>query len=247
MLLAVLVGNSSIRYGFMEAGEVRERGVVPLPPPGIPLVGNWFPRGESVDVVVIGSVNPGRLTEVVRSGEGLGHRVLVAGRDLPVNIPNRYRNPAQAGMDRILNSLAASHLWPGKGVVVLDFGTALSVSAVSPAGEFLGGPIAPGLGSAAAGLELRAAQLPLVHPNRWPARLLSITTRDAMEAGICWLIAGGTTRILEELARELPFPFHTVATGGDAPLFAPAIPGIDRVDPDLALKGLWTIHVQRKE
>ncbi len=200
-----------------------------------------------MEAVVIGSVNPARLAETIRIAGGLGSSVLVAGRDLPVPIRNCYENPEEAGIDRLLNALAASRLWPGKGSVVLDFGTALSVSVVSPAGEFLGGPISPGIQAAAAGLERRTAQLPFEPPECRPVRMQSTSTREALRTGIFWQIAGGAARILEELAGELPFSFHVVATGGDAALFAPVIPGIERVDQDLALKGLGASYVQARK
>ena len=131
MILAALVGNSTVRYARLGAEEVLERGTVPIPPDGTPLPGGWVPRG-SFQAVVVGSVNPRRLGETLSALSGLTVPVLVAGRDLPIPIPNRYRDASEAGADRLLNALAASRLWPGQGVVVLDFGTALSVSVVSP-------------------------------------------------------------------------------------------------------------------
>jgi type III pantothenate kinase len=77
-----------------------------------------------------------------------------------------------------------------------------------------------------------------VRPDRAPPSVLARSTREALRAGIFWQIAGGASRILEALAAELTFPFGVVATGGDAELFAPAVPRVELVDGDLALKGL---------
>ncbi len=246
MLFAAVVGNSTIRHALLEGGSVLGRGVLAIPPDGSPLAGGWLPRGTALEAVLVGSVNPGRLEELLSLRRALPARVLVAGRDLPIPIPNRYRDPAQVGIDRLLNALAASRLFPGRGSVVLDFGTALSVSVVSPAGEFLGGPIAAGLRCAAEGLSRRTAQLPRVELDRPPERFLARSTEEAIRAGIWAQVAGGAGRILEGLAAELPFPVKAIATGGDAALFAPAVPRIEAVDPDLALKGLAIAYEQFK-
>jgi type III pantothenate kinase len=244
MILAAILGNTTLRHALMEGEEVVERGVVSIPEAGIPLPLVGEPRGGAPEAVVIGSVNPPRLGELLAALARPGRPALVAGRDFPIPIQNRYRNPAEAGADRLLNALGASRLWPGQGAVVIDFGTALSVSVVSPAGEFLGGPIAAGVAAASAGLSLRTAQLPRVSPRSRP-RLLADSTEAALQAGIYWQIAAGAARILEELAAELPFPFHAVATGGDAALFAPAVPRIERVDQDLAFRGLAVAYRSR--
>jgi type III pantothenate kinase len=144
------------------------------------------------------------------------------------------------GADRLLNALAASKLYPGQGVVVFDFGTALSVSVVSPGGEFLGGPIAGGLRAAAEGLAGSTAQLPRVDLDRPPERLLAASTEEALRAGIYSQVAGAAAWIVIHFKRELPFPAKSIATGGDAALFAGKVPDLDAaaVHPDLALKGL---------
>ncbi len=237
MLLAVLLGNTTLRYGFVQDGAVLGRAAVGIPPDGASLPGRWAPRG-GFEAVMVGSVNPPRLEEALRELQGLGVPVLVAGRDVAIPIANRYREPAEVGSDRLLNALAASGLWPGRGAVVLDFGTALSVSVASPDGEFLGGPIAAGVAALAGGLSLRAARLPDVRPDRPPRRILADSTREALQAGVFWQIAGGASRILEGLAAELTFPFGVVATGGDAELFAPFVPRVELVDGDLTFKGL---------
>lgn len=242
MLGAILVGNTTIRHALLEGETVLCRGFVTIPEDGGPLPAHWFPKGGTITSVVVGGVHPGRLEELLRGPDLQGLDVKVAGRDLPIPMANRYDDPSQVGIDRLLNALAASRLWPGEGVVVADFGTALSVSIVSPAGEFLGGPIAGGIRSLAEGLRSRTARLPWVVPDRPPERVGATSTREAMEAGIFWQVAAAAEKFLERLSAELPFPFHALATGGDGALFAPFIPRLERVDPDLALRGLAICH-----
>jgi type III pantothenate kinase len=242
VICAVLIGNTTIRHALIEGENVLSRGVVEIPAPGTPLPDLKIPPDAEIDAVVVGSVNPQRLEEALVGLREVTARVLVAGLDFPIPIVNRYKDPSQVGADRLLNALAASKMYPGQGVVVLDFGTALSVSVVSPSGEFLGGPIAAGIRSVAAGLALRTAQLPRVDVKRPPGRLLATSTEEALRAGIHSQVAGAATWIIDRLAAEVPFPLRVIATGGDADPFAPLIPRIEAVDEDLAFKGLALAH-----
>jgi len=68
--------------------------------------------------------------------------------------------PSEVGADRIVNGVAAFHRYGG--VIVVDFGTAVTFDAISAKGEYLGGVIAPGLGISSEALFARAARLPRV-------------------------------------------------------------------------------------
>ena len=61
-------------------------------------------------------------------------------------------NPREVGADRIANAVAAHEMFPESAVVVVDFGTAITVDAVSAKGQYLGGAIAPGLDTSATAL-----------------------------------------------------------------------------------------------
>jgi type III pantothenate kinase len=246
MLRAILLGNTTIRRADIEGDAIIRVRSLPLPPAGVRLPDGWLAEAGPAGEAVIGSVHPPRLAEVLEALEAAGTRAVVAGRDIPVPIPNRYSDPRQTGIDRLLNAYAATRLLPGRGCVVLDFGTALSVSIVSPAGEFLGGPIAPGMRAAAIGLASATAQLP-GPPEGRPLMsssppLAATSTEAALAAGVWCAVAGAASRIIGGLAGELAFPFTVIATGGDASLFASELPAVDRVDPDLALRGLAWCH-----
>ena len=81
----------------------------------------------------------------------------------------KTRNPLEVGADRIANAIAASELYPNGNVVVVDFGTAITVDAVSVEREYLGGAICAGLGLAMEALGTKTAKLPhveIVRTNR---------------------------------------------------------------------------------
>src|ERR1700685_4814407 len=80
-------------------------------------------------------------------------------------VPVRTDNPKEVGSDRIMNALAAVHLYGGPAIVV-DFGTATNFDAVSRNGEFIGGAFAPRLEISVDALSRRAAQLLKVEAAR---------------------------------------------------------------------------------
>ena len=107
---------------------------------------------------------------------------------MKTGVPIRMDNPKEVGSDRIMNSLAAEHLYRGPAIVV-DFGTSTNFDAVSAQGEFLGGALAPGIEVSVDALSRRAAQLLKVELPR-PPRVMGKSTVEALQSGILYGFAG---------------------------------------------------------
>src|SRR5690606_36056805 len=154
MRLLLLVGNSSIRLGLAtDAGELhspeRLSWEAGSPPPLDALddaVGRFAPAE-----IHAASVRPDRW-KVVAGALDPAISVRVVGEDLFVPLENAYLDPREVGVDRLLGALAVHADHPHAHGAVIDFGTALSISIVSPDGVFLGGLIAPGARALARGL-----------------------------------------------------------------------------------------------
>jgi type III pantothenate kinase len=159
-------------------------------------------------------------------------------------VPIRMDNPKEVGSDRIMNSLAAVHLYGGPAVVV-DFGTSTNFDAVSTAGEFVGGALAPGIEISVDALSRRAAQLLKVELAR-PNRVIGRSTVEALQSGIVYGFAGQVEGIAERMAQELapvdPASVTVIATGGLAPLIIDEVSGIDAFEPFLTLIGLRLVY-----
>jgi type III pantothenate kinase len=91
-------------------------------------------------------------------------------------------NPKEVGADRVVNTLAAHHLFGGPAIVV-DFGTSTNFDAVSARGEFLGGVLAPGIEISVDALAARAAQLRKVELVK-PARVIGKNTVECLQSGV---------------------------------------------------------------
>ncbi len=150
----------------------------------------------------------------------------------------RYKDPKEVGADRIADAMGAVKLYPDRNLIIVDFGTATTVCAVTRNREFLGGNIVPGVRLAMDALESRTAQLPTVEIQR-SRTAVGRTTIESIQSGLYWSNVGMvkelTARITEEAFQgEAPL---VIATGGFAYLFDGE--GIfDAVVPDLILEGL---------
>ncbi len=241
MILGCLLGNSSLQYCLFDARDdarplehVGRLAWRELDDHGDQLAA--LSEAPGLEAVVVGSVRDDLLPRLAACLSA-APPWLVAGRDFRLSIENRYERPEQVGIDRLLNALAASCRANGRGAIVVDFGTTISMTVVSPDGAFLGGAIASGLSCAAAGLAASAPVLPPVRLRERPP-FLGRTTEAGLQAGVYWQMVGGVSRILSGLASELAYSPWIYATGGDAPLFVPAIREIHQTVPDLALEGL---------
>ena len=149
-------------------------------------------------------------------------------------------NPREVGADRIVNAAAAHHLYGGP-VIIADFGTATTFDTVSREGDYLGGAIAPGIGTAAESLFLRAVKLPLVELIP-PKKAIGTDSITAMQSGIIFGYVGLVEGLVARIQKELGEKAKVVATGGFADLIARETKIIDTVNPDLTLIGLRLIH-----
>ncbi len=156
----------------------------------------------------------------------------------------RMDNPKEVGSDRIMNSLAAVHLYGGPAIVV-DFGTSTNFDAVSERGEFVGGALAPGIEISVDALSRRAAQLLKVELAR-PSHVIGKNTVEALQSGIIFGFAGQIEGIARRMAAELapadPDSVTIIATGGLAPLVIDEVGLIDVYEPWLTLVGLRLVY-----
>lgn len=153
----------------------------------------------------------------------------------------RYRNPLEVGADRIANSIAAIEMFPGRNLLIVDFGTATTFCAVTRDKDYLGGVIVAGIRISMEALETRTAKLPSV--EILPVKTtLGRSTVESIQAGLYYGQMGQVREIRDRLAKECFGPEISdspliIATGGFSGLFEKE--GLfDHVVPDLVLRGL---------
>lgn len=194
----------------------------------------------SIERAIISSVVP-RLTTVYTNAieTKFGVTPMLVSAHLPVGLKIGYRRPEQLGADRLANAVAGFYLYGGP-IVVVDLGTATKFEVVTKKGEYPGGAIGPGVETASLDLVRRTALLPKVVLKK-PKAAIGRSTEEALQAGILIGAAGGIDRIVAEIEKELGTKVKVIATGGLAKSVAGLSKRIQKVDPDLTLKGLRII------
>ncbi len=201
---------------------------------------------KGLDGIVVCSTVPSVLHEM-REMLGRYHKditTLIVEPGVKTGVSVRMDNPKEVGTDRIMNAVAAVHLYGGPAVVV-DFGTSTNFDAVSARGEFVGGALAPGIEISVDALSRRAAQLLKVELTR-PGRVIGKNTVEALQSGIIFGFAGQIEGIARRMAAELspedPGRVTLIATGGLAPLVIDEVPNINTYEPWLTLIGLRLVY-----
>jgi type III pantothenate kinase len=251
-LVAVDIGNSRIKFGlFQQAADTNDR----LPAPDFswelepdparmteiaarlsdahctPEAVSWWVGSVQRSVTV-------QLVDWLRSRDVSRITLLTAG-DLPLGV--RVPRPDMVGIDRLLGAVAANRLrTEGSPAVVVDLGTAITVDLVSPAGEFLGGAILPGIGMSARALHEFTDLLPLLEMKSLaePPAALGANTIDAMRSGIYWGAVGGARQLIELLSSSVQGNMEIYLTGGAAPAVAGLLAPSAVYVPHLTLAGI---------
>lgn len=242
MLLAVDIGNTNTHCGIFEGSTLRRAFRIPTHGKGY-----WKdlkPYLKKAGRIIIVSVAPDALKKMERFiKSSTDCRVMVVGRDLDSGVKNLYARPRQVGQDRLVNARAAFEIYGGQAIVV-DFGTAITIDVINRKKEYLGGVIAPGVEISVSALSECAALLPEIKIKR-PAGILGRETRESMLSGAVYGFSGMCDSVVEKLKKRYCKNCKVVATGGMSPLIAPYCGTVDRIDPDLTLKGLRLIGADR--
>jgi type III pantothenate kinase len=155
----------------------------------------------------------------------------------PIPLENRYLTPDTLGYDRIAAAVGAYTICPGKNVLVIDAGTAITYDIVTAKGEFLGGNISQGVEIRFKSLNKYTSRLPhLERPLETPP-LVGSTTREAIQSGIINGLLFEMDGFIDAISKEYP-KLQVVLTGGDAKYFVGKLKNSIFVDPNLNLIGL---------
>lgn len=196
--------------------------------------------GQAPDGLVAGlpwvlvSVVPA-VTRVLQS-LAVDGRVFVVSAAGATGLQIAYEPPTALGADRLANAFL---LWQRRGHgIVVDFGTATTLTVVAPPGRLVGGAILPGLATAMASLHAGTALLPEV-PIVAPDGPWGTTTVSSIQHGVVAGQVGAVCHLLDRMAEGLPAEHPVVVTGGWAKLMAPLL------GRDVTLAPDWTVEAAR--
>ncbi len=173
-----------------------------------------------------------------------GFNPMVLGPGVKTGLNIKIDNPAQLGADLVAGAIGAMAKYPLP-CIVIDMGTATTISAINAKGEFLGGAIAAGINLTLEALTKNTAQLPMIGIEA-PKSAIGSNTVDCLKSGLVLGAAAMLDGLVDRMEAELGQAATVVATGG---LSGEVIPHCKReilADDNLLLDGLKCIYAKNR-
>lgn len=250
MILAIDIGNSNIVLGGIEEDKIlfEARMATDLVKTSDQycaelksMLSLFEVRPEQITGSIVSSVVPPVLNSFRTAVRKLtGRNCLVVGPGIRTGLNIRMDNPAEVGSDLIVAAVAAIADY-GAPLLLVDMGTATTITAIDADGAFVGGCICPGVKISMEALTGRTAQLPGISLDE-PERAIGKNTRDCMRSGILLGAAAMLDGLLERMERELGAPAKTVVTGGISRFILPLCSREMIYDRTLMLRGLNILY-----
>lgn len=201
---------------------------------------------DEIEGAIISSVVPS-LTKVLAEAvtKIIGKKPFIVGPGLKTGLNIHMDNPKQVGSDLIVDAVAGIAEY-GAPLVVIDMGTATTMSVIDKNRNYIGGVIMPGLRLSVEALASGAAQLYNVGLEA-PKQIIGKNTSDCMKSGIVMGNAACIDGMIDRFEEELGYPVKVIATGGMAKVVIPLCRHDIIVDDSLLLKGLKVIYQKNKE
>lgn len=255
MILAVDIGNTNIVLGCIEQEKIYfvERVSTNISKTELEyvvelktLLDLYRIRVEEITGCIIASVVP-PLTNIVKAAmeKYLHTTPLIVGPGVKTGLNILMDNPAQIGADLIVNAVAGLKYY-GAPIIMIDMGTATTISVVDEKKNYIGGMILPGVKVSLESLVNRTSQLPKISLEA-PRKIIGKNTIDCMKSGIIMGQAACVDGMIERIWEELGYQAQVVATGGLAGCIVPYCKRKVIYDNELTLKGLNVIYGKNME
>lgn len=255
MILAIDIGNSNIVLGCMEEKQIVKEArmatdLLKTSDQYCAELKNMLDLLEveikGIEGTIISSVVPPVLNSFKTAIVKLtGIAPLVVGPGIKTGLNILLDNPALAGGDLIVGAVAALDQYQPP-LLIIDMGTATTITAIDAKGNFLGGSIFPGVKISAEALSGKTAQLPAISLEV-PQKAIGRNTVDCMRSGLMMGTAAMLDGMIQRMEEELGAPATVVATGGIARFVIPMCRREVIYDRDLLLKGLGLLYENNRK
>ena len=255
MILALDIGNTNIVIGCMEkdrayyvervstnSSKTELEYVVDFKT----LLDLYQIKMENITGCIVASVVPPLNNIVTAALKKLLHvSPLLVGPGIKTGLNILMDNPGQLGSDLVVNAVAGLHYY-GAPIIMIDMGTATTISVVDNRKNYIGGMILPGVRVSLDSLVNRTSQLPRISLEA-PKKIIGKNTIDCMKSGIIMGQASCIDGMIERIWDELGYQAQVVATGGLAGCIVPYCKKKIVYDNELTLKGLEIIYRKNTE
>lgn len=254
MIVAIDIGNTNTVIGGIRDGRIIFRETISTAQPATPLEYAALIRtafelnGEdhrSVEGGIISSVVPSLTPTVKEAVRRLtGVTPLVVGPGIKTGVSIMIDDPAQLGSGMVVNAAAAVKNYPLP-LIIIDMGTATTLSVIDRKGNYIGGMIVPGLRVSLDSLVTRASQLPRIALEP-PKRMIGRNTVECLKSGVLYGSAAMTDGLIDRINAEMGECCTAVASGDAAAAVIPLCRNRIIIDNELPLKGLMIIYEKNK-
>ena len=171
-------------------------------------------------------------------------KTLVVEPGIKTGISIKIDNPAQLGSDLLVSAVAgvAEYKTP---LIIIDMGTATTVSVINKDKEYIGGAILPGVGISHDALVNRTSKLQSIALDE-PKKVIGTNTVDCIQSGLMYGNAGALDGLIERFNEQMGEKCNVVATGGLSKIGVPLCKNEIIIDEDMLLKGLMLIYEKNK-
>lgn len=255
MILAVDIGNTNIVIGCIEEEKIYfvERISTDISKTELEYVVGFKTlldlyriKTEEITGCIIASVVP-PLNNIIKTAmKKLLHiSPLIVGPGIKTGLNILMDNPAQVGSDLIVNAVAGLKYY-GAPIIIIDMGTATTISVIDEKKHYIGGMILPGVKVSLEALVSGTSQLPRISLEA-PRKLIGTNTIDCMKSGIIMGQASCLDSMIDRIWEDLGYETAVVATGGLSGCIVPHCKRKVVYDNELTLKGLGIIYHKNAE
>ncbi len=198
---------------------------------------------NNIDDCIISSVVPPVLDAIVQAVKTIIKKEpMIVGPGIKTGLNILTDNPAQLGSDLVVNSVACLNQFNAP-LIIIDMGTATTISVIDKNKNYIGGCIIPGVKISLNALSGMTAQLPHISLDE-PKKTIGSNTIDCMKSGVVLGNASMIDGMIERIEEDLGYKTTVVATGGIANHIIPFCKKEIIYDDNLLLKGLFNIYTK---
>ena len=257
MLLAIDIGNSNISVGLFNENKVLAfLSSLDTDPRktadqiSVDLMNVFALYGydiHSLTGAIFSSVVPGLNFMMEKAlTRLLGRPPMIVGPGIRTGLNIRMEVHNQLGADIVANAVAALEKYPVP-IIMVEMGTATTISYISAKKTYEGGLMFPGVYLSMNALSEQAALLSDISLEH-PKNLIGKNSDDCMRNGIVYGTAGMLDGIIDRIRESIPGETPTViATGSPAPVITRYCRNEIIYDKYLLMEGLWTIYQKNTE
>ncbi len=254
MILAIDIGNTNIVVGCIDEEKiyfterlstVRTKTELEYAVDLKTVLDIYHIKRTDIEGCIISSVVP-QITDIAKlaAEKILKKEVMVLGPGVKTGLNIVMDNPGQLGADLVADAVAGLASYPVP-LVVIDMGTATTISVVNSKKQYVGGMIMPGVGISLDALTARASQLSGISIDA-PRHIIGKNTIECMKSGVLYSNAAALDGIIDRIEEELGEKTTVIATGGLAKKIVPHCRKEIILDEELLLKGLMLIYRKNK-